>query len=119
MTLLAKSPELQALIVETPLEFQKQLPSSPDLARLFTGIDIHALAEKLLETLTPRAANMEDAALLAYLAKKEKLLSLLLTDLDTLSEAIASQPKLQQFFSGTTPEQIRNRVKALGGQSNV
>jgi histidine triad (HIT) family protein len=112
---LGANPALRQMVVERPEAFGRELPSAPDLAPLFAGVDIQALGLTLAETEPPRAAQTEDAQLLRYLAGKERLRALLLEDPATLEEALASQPKLARFFEGTTVAAVRDRVTRLGG----
>jgi histidine triad (HIT) family protein len=113
--LLTANPELRTLLVEKPHEFETQLSTAPDIAALFAGVNVQQLAQQLQDAHTPRAAQMEDEALKQFLSRKEKLRELLTGDAQTLREAIASQPKLQRFFEGTTPEVVAARYQTLQG----
>ena len=117
--IIAENPELRTMILEQPDELIKNLPAAPDLAKLFAGVDIHALSKKLREqTPTERpASHMQDPELVAFINAKEKLRELLVNDPATLSEALAEQPKLQAFFKGTTVEAVRERY--LRGKTDV
>lgn len=118
--ILSANEELRQLIVEKPREFAAQLPSAPDLAKLFSGIDVTELSEQLSESHTPRAAHMEDEAFLRFLTRKDKLRELLLGDHDALTTAIEAQPKLKTFFDGASIGVVAERYKKLSqGGSNV
>ncbi len=113
--LLSSNPQLRELIVERPKDFAQQLASVPDLATLFKGVDIAALATQLSESETPHAKQMEDEAFLQFVRSKEKLRAMLVDDTDELAEAIATQPKLQRFFENTTIAAVSARYRALSG----
>jgi histidine triad (HIT) family protein len=117
---LSSNEQIRQLIVEKPREFIAQLPSAPDLATLFQGVDVMQLADQLSDSQTPRAAHMEDEAFLRFLTRKEKLRELLLGEQDVLAHAIESQPKLKAFFDGVSVGVIAERYKKLvAGGSNV
>jgi len=116
---LSANSELRRMIIEQPSEFMKQIPSAPDIARLFTGVNLAELSLKLAEQEPPRALHTEDEQLARYITSKEKLRELLVNDAATLEMAIETQPKLKTLFEGTTVQVVRERfLKTIGAQPN-
>jgi histidine triad (HIT) family protein len=115
--LIAENPELRRMIIDNPEELIKNLPSAPDLQKLFAGVDIMLLSQKLKEQDTPQAVKLNDEQLVAFINSKEKLKKLLTEEPEALEQAIESQPKLKAFFAGTSVPEVRQRY--LGGIDNV
>jgi hypothetical protein len=114
---IASNPELRKMIVEQPEELIANLPVAPDLAKLFAGVDVKKLSEKLREQDQPRATTLTDQALREFINSKEKLRELILNDPITLEHALSEQPRLAAFFLGTTVSAVRERY--LRGASHV
>lgn len=66
----------------------------------------------------PRAADMSDSELFAFVERKEKLRELLLNDLDTLQQAAGSQEKLKVFFSGSSVQEVLERYLDARNRAN-
>jgi diadenosine tetraphosphate (Ap4A) HIT family hydrolase len=113
--IIAENPELKQMIIENPDELVKNLPSAPDLQRVFEGVDIHVLSKKLREQETPKATQLNDQQLVQFINAKDKLRELLVNDPATLEMAIETQPKLKHFFSGTNIGTVRERYLRGGG----
>jgi len=116
---ISQYPELRKILVEQPEELIKNLPSAPDLQRLFQGVDIMKLSEalrkedatKIVPTTQDNAIalQMSDEQLVAFINNKEKLKDYLLNNHEQLQQALEDQPKLKLFFSGTTVAEVRQR----------
>ncbi len=109
-----ENPELRRMIIEQPEELIKNLPSAPDIQRLFKGVDIAKLSSALRKSEDPRAVWFSDAELVAYINSKAKLRELLVDDPTALEEAVATQPKVATFFLGTTVSTVRERYMRGG-----
>lgn len=59
-----------------------------------------------------RAVQLEERELVAFINQNNTLKNYLLDDIETLEHAIPQQPKLQTFFSGTSPQEVRDRYLA-------
>lgn len=114
---IGENAELRRMIIDNPDELIRNLPAAPDLQRLFEGVDIKALSQKLAEAEAPHAEKLTDEQLVQFINSKEKLRDLLISDPTTLEEAAASQPRLKKFFEGTTVAAVRERY--LRGAGDV
>jgi histidine triad (HIT) family protein len=133
--LLEEQPAFKKLLIQNPEAVLAGLEDNPSLKPLFEGIDVHVLSKTLKEqeennetqeqpvNTYPRAIDLSNEELQAYLEENKKIIHYLAHDLETLKEAINQQPKLKHFFSETTPEEVLSRVQtktasledALGG----
>ena len=133
--LLEENREFKEMVMHKPEAVLAGLEDNPSLKPLFEGVDVHALSKKLLEQeaekstdevaeqpadapaeesstdTSVRAVDMSDEQLVAFLNDKPRLLTYLQEDMAVLKEAISQQPKLQEFFSETSPEQVLARVQ--------
>lgn len=115
--IISENAELRRMIIEQPDELIKNLPAAPDLQRLFQGVDIHALSQKLRAQESPKATQLSDQELVQFINSKEKLRTLLVDEPNTLEMAMETQPKLKEFFTGTTVSKVRERY--LRGSGHV
>jgi diadenosine tetraphosphate (Ap4A) HIT family hydrolase len=113
--IIAENPELKRMIIEQPDELIKNLPTAPDLQKIFHGVDIKVLSQKLREQEAPKATQLSDEQLVSFINSKEKLRELLLNDIESLEMAIETQPKLKHFFTGTKIANIRERYLRASG----
>lgn len=59
----------------------------------------------------PQAIMMSDEELIHFLDEKKQLKELIINDPDGLSEIIPKNPRLAEFFLGTNPKQVQDRLK--------
>lgn len=141
--LLEENPQFKQMLIDKPEAVLAGLQDNPSLAPLFEGVDVHALSERLAQQAAdeqpapadpepaespgqsaaddpeevPRAVDLSDEQLRTYLQSKQRLKHYLLTDLETLQDAIDAQPRLQQFFDGTSPQEVRARISSSQSRS--
>ncbi len=100
-----ESSATQASSPSPPSSFQEQVSRQPPSLE-----DISSSPQAPSVDAIPRAIDLSDEQLRAYLEEKPKLKELLDSDLPRLKEAILQQEKLRVFFSGTTPEEVNERT---------
>lgn len=118
-TLIQEHPGLKEMLINNPDGVLLGLEENPSLKPLFEGVNVHELSKQLkaLEEQTPppetpMAAQLEPHELVAFIEEKESLKNYLLTDIESLEQALPQQPKLQTFFQGTSPAEVRDRYLA-------
>ncbi len=125
--LIEENPEFKKMLMENPEAVIAGLEDNPSLKPLFEGVDVHALSSKLKEiesqkkgnnSIIIKAKELSDDELNQFLNANKKLRDYLINDRETLKEAIKVQPKLQQFFEGTTPEEVFIRINQHKKQHN-
>ncbi|MFT4250837.1 MAG: HIT family protein [Candidatus Woesearchaeota archaeon] len=133
--LLEENPDFKQTLIDTPEAIIEGIKDNPSLQPLFEGVDVHALSKQLQAAArkepieepepavekseeptqppqeVPQAITLTDAQLRAYLAENTKLKEYLENNLQALTEAIPHQPKLQAFFTATTPEEVLERLQ--------
>lgn len=139
--MIQEHPELKEAIINNPEGVLLGLEENPSLKPVFEGVDIHQLSTQLkalqeqeaapekpqpvtqpLETTPPapvkqpasppQASQLEEAELVAFIEAKQSLKEYLLEDIKGLEHAIPEQPRLQAFFQGTSPREVRDRYLA-------
>ncbi len=60
----------------------------------------------------PQAAQLDEGELVAFIEAKTSLKEYLLEDIEGLEHAIPNQPRLQAFFQGSSPREVRDRYLA-------
>jgi histidine triad (HIT) family protein len=132
--LIASNPEFRKMLEDKPEAVLAGLDDNPSLKPLFEGVDVHALSERLrqetasknkpnapeaLSSDIPRATDLDDKQLVAFLDSKEKLRDLLLNDIDALKVAIPEQERLVRFLVVARPKRCSAATCALAeGFSN-
>lgn len=122
--ILEQNPDIKQMVIENPDAVLAGLDDNPSLKPLFDGVDVHALSKRLREQqqvqpapepveseVIPRAVDLSDQQLRSYLKEREKLQDFLLNDHKTLAVAVDQQPKLQEFFSDTSIEEVAKRLQ--------
>jgi histidine triad (HIT) family protein len=112
------SPDLRKLIIAQPDLVADYVARSPKLAKLFEGVNIHALSLALQRqeaTRNPQpertAAQMTEPELFRFIDSNEGLRTWMLDNPDELATRITENPRLQRFFINVDIKDTAKRYK--------
>ncbi len=135
---LDENPELRQAIINDPDEFARIAESNPQLKQLFSGVDIHALSEKLREgsehaetgaapaaqqaaSPKPSASGTQgteeqtqrgDQDVIQLLKDNPELRKAIRDDPDAVEQQIAENPSLQELFDGVDIHELSKKLQA-------
>lgn len=117
-------PDLRNLLIAQPSLVEEYVRKSPRLAKLFEGVDVHALSAALrskenrtnASTPLPRiASQMSDPELFAFIDGNEGLRTWLLESPDEFVAHLSENPRLAAFFADIDVRALANRFAAFKG----
>ncbi len=121
-------PDLRNLLIAQPSLVEEYVRKSPRLAKLFAGVDVHALSAALrakenqasANTPLPRVASqMSDPELFSFIDGNEGLRTWLLESPDEFVAHLDENPRLAAFFADVDVRALANRFAAFkGGDSS-